>query len=279
MFKQTSYHNLYDIWTFSRLEFPLFFTEDSNPCMACHNPHLAKRNKGFPRDPSYTAISRPTDHAALWGDGASETMDDYTPDYQAPFYSGSTTTYEPDGTSTDDGSLTPDYNTFCMDCHNSINSIWSTALSRTLRTLDWGMAGDVHGKRDAQDTENNAPYTTSTQDYVLSCLDCHEPHGSNNVFLLRRGVNGGTLSGTVATGYNFRYFCARCHDSDWRSIHHSSVDHPYNRIMGPANCTQCHGSGGGSAKDCEECHYHGAVISLDPGNPSHNTPPNTRYAF
>ncbi len=40
---QRSYHNLYDVWAFSKGQFS-WFTSSSNPCNACHNPHLAKRN-------------------------------------------------------------------------------------------------------------------------------------------------------------------------------------------------------------------------------------------
>jgi len=43
-FNQGSYHNLYDIWDFAKDNFS-FFKDSSNPCVACHNPHLAKINK------------------------------------------------------------------------------------------------------------------------------------------------------------------------------------------------------------------------------------------
>ncbi|CAD7783696.1 MAG: hypothetical protein KCCBMMGE_02103 [Candidatus Methanoperedenaceae archaeon GB37] len=50
-FNQNSYHNLYDIWEFAKTNFSSFFKEDSNPCSACHNVHLAKRNKEHKSDP------------------------------------------------------------------------------------------------------------------------------------------------------------------------------------------------------------------------------------
>lgn len=111
----SSYHNLYDIQRFAETKFS-FFKETSNPCVACHNPHLAKRNKAYPADPTYTAISRPTDHEKLWGDDANERMSNYT-SYRPPYYFGSTATYEPNNSALHDGSLVPDYNAFCLDCH------------------------------------------------------------------------------------------------------------------------------------------------------------------
>ncbi|CAD7772311.1 MAG: hypothetical protein KIIPBIDF_00352 [Candidatus Methanoperedenaceae archaeon GB50] len=47
-FNQNSYHNLYDIWEFAKTNFSSFFKEDSNPCSACHNVHLAKEIKKIP---------------------------------------------------------------------------------------------------------------------------------------------------------------------------------------------------------------------------------------
>jgi hypothetical protein len=38
-----SYHNLYDIRRFAKERFD-FFKDSSNPCVACHNPHRARRN-------------------------------------------------------------------------------------------------------------------------------------------------------------------------------------------------------------------------------------------
>ncbi len=114
-FNLNSYHNLYDIQRFAKTKFP-FFKDSSNPCVACHNPHLVKRNKAHPSDPTYAAIARPTDHGHLWGAAANERMNKYTT-YRSPFFYNSTNTYEPGGVSTRDGSLTPDYVTFCLDCH------------------------------------------------------------------------------------------------------------------------------------------------------------------
>jgi len=281
-FNQTSYHNLYDIQDFAQTNFSSFFESDSNPCVACHNPHLAKRNKENVTDPSYTAISRPTVHEGLWGDGSGEKMSDYySGHYRAPYYSSSTSTYEPGGTSTYNGSTMPDYATFCIDCHNNTNTIYSHALGRNLKTIDWETAGgesggDKHGKNAATvglDIKN--PFASSglgvTIGFALSCLDCHEPHGAPNVMLIRNGVNGGTLAGNIPSfnSSNWPYLCCRCHQDDsshggssykFKYVHHLSSDSPY--TLPEPNCAGCHGAGGDlwnkSQIACYECHFHGA---------------------
>jgi predicted CXXCH cytochrome family protein len=51
--------------------------------------------------------------------------------------------------------------------------------------------------------------------YVLSCTDCHEPHGSPNEFLLRPTLNGSPVNAAHApTGIGngqWYYWCQACH--------------------------------------------------------------------
>lgn len=277
-FNQHSYHNLSDIWDFSKTNFTSFFTSTSNPCTGCHNPHIARRNKENQKDPSFTAISKPSDHANLWGNDAAEKMDAASSNnYQAPYYYNSTTTYEPDATTTDDGSLTPDYNAFCTDCHNTINTIFSSTLGRNLIKISWytlggdaSSAGDKHGKNSATDyPERINPYGATTNGWVLSCLDCHEPHGSPSSFLIRREVNGTVITTAVHTAAtsptstsNLELLCAKCHYSNWHDIHHTqpSTEPPYNK----GDCTNyCHMSASRPPPriPCEQCHYHGAYVT------------------
>jgi len=292
-FNQTgSYHNLYDIQDFAKTNFSSFFKPDSNPCVACHNPHLVKRNKEHVTDPTYTAISRPSAHGELWGDSTGELMSNYTASYQAPYYYSSTS-FEPGGTATYNGSTMPDYVSFCTDCHNASNVIHSNELGRNLRTIDWD--NEKHGKGPADvsiciDPPYASSYCTSSGlGKVLSCLDCHEPHGSSNMVLIRREVNGSGLSGSVTTisssgcltntdhNKDIGYLCRQCHMDDadysgnssyinmWEAVHHCANDFPYKQ----SGCSNCHGSGGGGnvckggggttpAINCNCCHYHGA---------------------
>ncbi len=273
-FNLTSYHNLYDLYRYITGQsgsgsHPSFtdFPASSSPCSGCHNVHIAKRNKATPGNPSNTAISRPSDHNNLWGDGSPGermTATGYSADYQPPQYYSSSSNLEPDGTSSDratQAGKTPDYNTFCIDCHNSTNTIWSTSLSRNLKTINWDV--EKHGKGDADGYITvDSPYTSGSGDlgYVLSCLDCHEPHGSSNAFLIRKEVNGAALGATIGYGTdadkldnaNWDYLCNRCHQDDaelhsgceadnYGEIHHSTTyggDPPYTTDI--QNCGGCH---------------------------------------
>src|SRR4030042_524883 len=185
-----SSHSLTNIKTFINGKWD--YDANSNACAACHNPHRAQgdpEHSDAAKSPSTRGypVVRPSEHATnynnLWGDSAGEKMSNYTNKYQAPYHFGSTTAFEPDGSSTQTGSNLTDFNTFCTDCHNTTYTIYSTTLGRNLKKMDWNT--EKHGKGDADgDSSNKDPYYTSGL-VDLSCTDCHEPHGSPNVFLLR----------------------------------------------------------------------------------------------
>ncbi len=285
-----SYHNLYDIWRYAQ-KFSGFSSE-SSPCDACHNPHRARRNKAYPQDPAYTAISRPTEHESLWGDVSGEWMTNYGGRYQPPYFYGSKFTYEPGGTgeALADGSRVPDYNVFCLDCHRE--KIYSTTLSRDILAIDWKTgggdllaAGDKHGENSyTVGTLLQKPYAdvvTPSGGYVLSCLDCHEAHGSSNAYLVRRSANGVALGDTFTqskAGKSWALLCRRCHQDDyqiggmtdskqanrWKSVHHgggTSNDVPY-KVSGQI-CENCHEwNTGPEPIGCGYCHGHGTSCDL-----------------
>ena len=209
-----------------------------NPCNACHSPHLAQRSCNLPGayNPASSAISRPSDHNNLWGDDddttpTNERMNKYA--YQAPYWYGSTTNHEPANDGTGDGSNLPDYVTFCTDCHNTYNTIQSSnprlpGYPRNLKQIDWGSSGDKHGQRDSSAKRLRAPYSTNK---VLSCLDCHEPHGStNNIYLLRTEINGVADVSVPDTG-----------DTSWKSLCFDKCHTKKHTIPG---CSGCHEHGG-----------------------------------
>ena len=277
------------------------YSDSSNPCNACHNPHAAQgdpqgngggttsaktstlSNRGWP-------VSLPSLHNTnnntwgLWGDNsptATERMSDYASSvggtYQAPYKynaSAGAPAYEPDGSGTTNGSNLTDYATFCIDCHNASNTIYSTTLGRNLKTFAW--ATEKHGGTGATDDGLFAgvtiddlidPYDeTTVTNYVLSCTDCHEPHGSANSFLIREGVNGGTSTTTVnilSTPDNtkqWKNLCSKCHDTSLtnnKTIHHRA----YKQEFGGSymSCGYCHEPDSDDYRNCLLCHYHGST--------------------
>ena len=288
-FNSTSYHNLYDVYRFiigtkganTFTDFPAI----SNPCSGCHNVHIAKRNKANPGGPTYAAISKPSVHDNLWGDdstGERMTAAGYGTNYQPPNYA--TSNLEPDGVTNikaTQAEKTPDYVTFCTNCHTSTpNTVWSSTLNRWLKPIDW--TTEKHGKGNADSYITvDAPYTSGSDSlgYVLSCLDCHEPHGSPNAFLIRKEVNGGALGGSISTfsTTDWHYLCDRCHQNDYELTTSCQQDHYYNihhsityggdPYYTSDSCVTCHsgseiGCGSSQSKKvCTDCHYHGATHS------------------
>jgi hypothetical protein len=197
------------------------FGSDPDPCVACHAPHIAQRSVPIiiEEEKLNTAIRRPSHYKSTnpadrrWGDDAGERMSDYVAQfpnavYQAPYYgvyeSGH---YEPSGhASPDDGSDMPDYVTFCLDCHQyAIGS---------LPAVDW--ANVAHGGLPPRVGVYafKEPYDTGTYNYVLSCLDCHEPHGGPGPNREGIGRIRGWVNGQVTyppTSGNYDTFCYTCH--------------------------------------------------------------------
>ena len=278
---QTSAHDLNDILTFIQSQ-SWNFNSSSSPCVACHNPHYVQgdpfNSSNSPKSSSSRGwlITRPSKHGSnnnsdrLWGDEIGEKMSDYASGYtyQAPHRYNSTTAYEPDGSSTINGSNLTDFPTFCQDCHTSNMQNAPYNLANT--PIDWSSSGDKHGLAPADGgIDIKSPYSSSNYgNYVLSCTDCHEPHGSKNAYLIRIEVNGSSLSSQVTdiSGKNMGYLCMKCHKDDsaagigstneWEYVHHKSPDHPYAQFR----CGPCHG-GPGTPISCNQCHLHGKIDS------------------
>jgi len=276
-----SSHSLSDIRDFIVSRWPSRFKKSSNPCGGCHNPHVAQKVKTD--IPLESAVTRPIPEQAtnVWGDDRKETMYEYVTDsglkYQSPLRIDGGYEPGPSGSTIHDGSNLVDYVTFCTDCHNSKNTIFSTKLGRNLLPINWEL--EKHGKGMATGSiDIDPPFSSTSLGYVVACVDCHEPHGSSNAFLVREGVNGDWLSGTITefSTTKWKYLCARCHNDDNEYIHHHSKDAPYPQ----RSCCQCHrkdnsmggggggrrmgGGGGPSPINCTNCHFHGSNDSWAP---------------
>ncbi len=285
-FDSTSKHNLGDIKTFINGKWG--YTANSNPCTACHNQHMAQGDPENAPDALKSSstrgwpVSRPGEHSSgvwnLWGDDSTERMNVYNANYQAPYRYGSSSAYEPDGSTTTNGSNLTDFNTFCTDCHNTTYTIYSTSLGRNLRQIDWNVEKHGKGTADGALDEMRNPYD-AVMGKVLACTDCHEAHGSPNAYLLRDEVNGEQLDDAITSFTPFcnlpgtdgdkglGWLCRRCHKDDsnysggvvnqWKFVHHYTnytPDAPYVRTR----CYRCHWSASAEPISCRCCHYHGS---------------------
>jgi hypothetical protein len=295
-----SSHNLADIVTFVVDKAWTKENTTTNACGVCHDPHQVQGDpankpddaKGGLNPRAHVITQVNTSPVNLWGDGylpdlvtpnPIEIMSNYSINYLDPNRIGGG--FEPDGSSTQqNGGNLANYVDFCTTCHDAANVINSNDLGRQLKYIDWPLV-EKHGQVAADDdTQMNAPYVSGSFGYVLSCLDCHEPHGSDNIYLLRGAVNGDVLTGTITTGVEFELICKRCHNpnpltsgADWDDVHHNtSVDGPYNR----ASCLNCHVNADGSDRiNCENCHFHGASTGSAVNPSPTNAPLGDRVTF
>lgn len=289
-------HNLDDISTFISGRWS--FTSNSNPCVACHNPHAAQGdplgNGGGTTSAKNTTlasrgwpVSRPGLHSTdndswgLWGDGTGEKMSDYASSaggtYQAPYQYNTTSAYEPAACAGScNGSELTDFVTFCSDCHNGSNTIYSSTLGKNLYTFNW--SNEKHGATEAANDGTFGgvtiddlidPYDESAvSNYILACTDCHEPHGSANRFLIREGVNGGTAftdveklaSETPDNTKQWKSLCSKCHDvstDNNKTVHHRAYEQEYGSSY--MYCIYCHEPDADDMRNCLQCHYHGSI--------------------
>ncbi|MCL4474649.1 MAG: cytochrome c3 family protein [Nitrospirae bacterium] len=116
-----------------------------------------------------------------------------------------------------------DSNDLCLTCHDT--QVYSTTEGRNLDAINWTAV--QHGAVAASGTNRGDledPYLTYSAGYsrnlVLACTDCHTPHGSGNIFLIRESINGRSVTVTTA-GYWYS-ICDACHTIN------SGMGHPAN---------------------------------------------------
>jgi hypothetical protein len=240
-----SSHNLYDVLAHAVKVGPALYDANTNACFVCHDVHYAERN--FPVTITSsgvgvkTAIRLPGQKDLvppnLHGDegGSSERMYDYAgSNYQAPYYQGGSN-YEPANSATGNGTNLPNYKQFCLaNCHDWDSGAYAVNSSEhgTLIKIEWDK--QYHGEKNGDGGLGSTapPWTDVGTNYVLSCLDCHEPHGSENEFLLRSTVNGVDVS--VPGPGRWLDFCSACHTAI--SVH----TFPWDSTTDCSNSGMCH---------------------------------------
>ncbi len=96
-------------------------------CTTCHNVHIVT-GKYWDAAQGKSPVTRLTNNTSLWGAASGEKMSDYA----------SSGTYQTPNGDPFAGNILPDYVTFCADCHNNVNTIYSGSLGRNLYKFDPG---------------------------------------------------------------------------------------------------------------------------------------------
>jgi hypothetical protein len=233
-------------------------------CDSCHNVHIVT-GKYWEADQGKSPVSRFADYTEVWGDGAGEKMDDFagTGKYQTPgafvnqfngaqmpdyvtfcldchsydlgSIKGKDWDFDPHGkkkagTSGLGSEYTRSYT--CPNggviCGRAIG--WGSDNCSNTEDLCWpvipqgaGYVGFVKGGYEA--AQRNAGVN-----YVLSCTDCHEAHGSENYYaLMRKVLNTSNTGEEVPLSYipgewGFEGggggFCLSCHGGWQLSTEH-----------------------------------------------------------
>jgi len=236
-----SSHNLADVQNYAKgRAWGGWMTDNTNACTVCHDHHFSQKN--FPVTINLdggvnTALRRGNDvvdyPGDLWGDepnavsGRNEMMSDWVSNasyiYQAPYRGDSGHEPGPAGSTIQDGSNLPNFVDACAQtCHRQDVSGREAVNWKLSSSSTWPGTPSLHGRAAADGGGFGvlkAPYDEAQRgSYVLSCTDCHEPHGSTNPSLLRTTVNGVSALSTAGPGSlypdgaKWYYFCQACHD-------------------------------------------------------------------
>jgi predicted CXXCH cytochrome family protein len=241
-------------------------------CTTCHNPGVVtgKTSEGgypltLPTEPGLPYTQKLIDG---WPTLDNPPWPHDTPPrpllYARPYADDPNPDIEGDEVLGPDETQLPDFTTFCQTCHRQIagrygsTNDYSRLKYDPIRFIkgDGGGVISTHGLARGRETESDSlklkePFKSIRYDeegnvianLYLSCTDCHEPHGSENPFLIRTKVNG--KKGIKTTQKAFFELCDACHyiANPWPG----GYPHGNPGDMSKRNCIECHNhaSGGG----------------------------------
>ncbi len=143
---------------------------------------------------------------------------------------------------------------FCAACHSgSVPSgvVMPSGIAAVSASWNTTSTGDVHGDRKGTEVGGLAS-AYSRGSAALSCLECHDSHGSANIYQLNSTIDH--VSGiVVGTSNQYQNACAACHTGT-----------AYNWHQG---CNDCHSQGHSGeptldqTMDCASCHGHGRTFT------------------
>jgi len=150
---------------------------------------------------------------------------------------------------------------FCNKCHDNVAPSGVLIGTPPPADIPTSAVNDYHGDYTGTTSHLLDPYLKGSS--RLACDDCHDPHGSANVYHLRETVNGNSgISVIQANGTGAKPFCQSCHAGDIINDWHESCLECHNGWSGDietewgpeshdfpmvleeshiSNCFRCHG--------------------------------------
>jgi predicted CXXCH cytochrome family protein len=244
-------------------------------CASCHRVHQAKIYEVYPDAYGLCFGCHPAIGERLSGDDASTRHDLLRADQSAHgsrigcanchnphILSKATPIVDPDNPSPR-GGMPRVTDEFCLTCHDeSLPTPEGTKAPRGVGgqtvagdiAATWGR--DVHGGGRSTTDPHLRPEMGYAKGDALSCVTCHDPHGSTNRWTLLESVpskegtrhaNALLVRPVLASGADLRLFCSGCHVL---ASHPTVTQHGADLTLWPVDCTPCHFHGAGPA------HYH-----------------------
>jgi predicted CxxxxCH...CXXCH cytochrome family protein len=176
-------------------------------------------------------------------------------------------------------------NRICDDCHNAGVTHQTANSSNNPYRLDNAdinaLCQTCHASYKSHTKPDMDDWGDTTWAFNPKCVDCHDPHGDNNRFMVKRfvsfttgsdgqgrvsgtnfvrqvtltSVGGGQMNWSSYVKSDFSGICQRCHNNQENMKNFSKSIYKTDHFSG-TRCTSCHQhTAGFKPKDCAGCHY------------------------